>query len=242
MKISVVTISYGKGAALKRTYASVHSQRLPAGVTLDHILVVSDRDFDASAYPEARVVYVPADGCYRAMNAGLALCSGDVIGLLHGGDVYAADNVLVYVADAFADGLVDFVYGDLYYSRRDGTGCSRFYSSAKFTPERLSQGFAPPHPTLFVRRAVARELGPYDTDYLVASDFDYFIRLYDHRPAYKGMRIDKTMVCMEPGGLSNSWRNRLWFSNLERYKALKKNRGHASFLYLLRRYYYHFFQ
>lgn len=242
MKISVVTVSYGDGHLLLRTRRSVLSQKLPAGVELEHIVVVGDRMPEEPEFEGAKIVWREPRGCYDAINAGLAMCTGDVLSLLHGNDVYADDNVLASVAEAFETSHVDFVYGDLYYCKTDGTGCSRFYSSAKFSPRSLRFGFMPPHPAISMSRELYESTGEYNTAFPIAADFDYVLRIFADRPGVRYCRIPRALVCMTPGGMASRWKNRLFVNIFEKYRIMKSVNGSASYLRLLGRYYYHFFQ
>lgn len=242
MKISIVSISYMNHRELLRTRRSVLAQKLPEGVELEHVIVLGDRWDDVPEFAGATVAVRDPKGCYDAMNAGLELCTGDVIGLLHAGDVFVDDNVLADVAENFRRDEVDFVFGDIYFSKYNGSGCSRTYSSARFNESLLEKGFMPPHPTFFIRKEVYDAVGRYDISLRIASDFDFCLRLFGHEPAYRYKRLDRIMVCMEPGGISTRWYNRLFVSVFEKYRALKKNTGSASYFKLMGRYYYYFFQ
>lgn len=242
MKISIVTITYRDGLLLARTRRSVLRQILPQWLELEHVIVTSDEDFDETLVDGARIIRRSPCGCYDAMNTGLEACTGDVLGLLHGNDFYADEMVLADVAAAFAEPEVGMVFGDVYFTRADGTGRSRYYSTTKFRPKLLENGFMPPHPSFFMRREVFEETGPYSLDYEIASDFEYMLRVFNRRPEYGYRRIGRPLVAMSPGGLASLWRNRLFFTNYEKYRALKRITGSASFFKLLGRYYYHFFQ
>lgn len=240
MKISIISVTEGQHESIASTRASVEAQKLPEGVELEHIIVTAKRDMDSTSLGDAKVIYREPSGCYDAINVGLQTATGQVIGLLNGGDRYASDNIIALVAEQFGGDDIDFLYGDVYFSRRDGSGCSRYYSSRHFSPETITKGFVPPHPSLFISRKVYEAVGLYDTSFAVSSDFDYFIRIIDHRPTFRYRRLNLGMVCMKPGGISTKWRVRLFVTIFERYRALKKNRGHASFIRLFGRYMYLF--
>lgn len=242
MKISVVTVSYGDGPLLLRTRRSVLAQQLPEGVEVEHIVVVGDRMPDSPEFAGAKIVWREPKGCYDAINAGLEMCTGDILTLLHGNDVYADDRVLASVAEAFKASDVDFVFGDLYYCKTDGTGCSRYYSSAKFSPRSLRYGFMPPHPAISMRRELYESTGEYNTVYPIAADFDYVLRIFAKRPEVRYSRIPRALVCMTPGGVASKWKNRLFVNLFEKYRIMKSVNGSASYFRLIGRYYYHFFQ
>ncbi len=234
MKISIITINRNNADGLERTVRSIAAQ-LPAleGHELEHI-VIDGQSNDGSLsrlIPElsSRIEISAPRGVYHALNVGVPLATGDIVGLLHAGDVYTADDILAQVVNTFKDNKeTDFVWGDITLGRR-------YYSGAGFTPKLLESGFAPPHTSLYLRTSVARAMGQYDESFRVAADFDYFVRLFNNK-AFHGRYIPRVMVAMEPGGMSQLWRNRLWYNNMERLRSLRKNGIPASRLRVLSHY------
>ena len=121
MKISVITITYHDGDLLRRAIDSVYAQRLPEGVELEHIIVSSDTDiakngvYCHAAASGSIIIETPPKGCYNALNQGIRRATGDIIGMLHGSDMYASTDALARVADVFAKENHDFIYGDVKY-------------------------------------------------------------------------------------------------------------------------------
>lgn len=250
MQISIITITRNNAAGLRRTLASVAAQ---SHAPIQHIIVdgCSSDGSDAviADYIKAQSshglnnsfsVITATDngsGVYNAINTGLTMATGDVIGLLHAGDVYAGNDVLSRVAGEFDgefdNGAVDFLYGDIHY----GDASGRLYSGRRASARSLLRGFAPPHPSLFVRAAVQGQVGLYKPDYVIGADFDMFVRLMavGH---YRGRYVPLDMVHMQPGGLASRWRHRLWTNNSERLRALRENGLPANALRLLGRYFY----
>ncbi len=141
-------------------------------------------------------------GIYDGFNNAIARATGSVIGFLNGDDVYASPFVLSVVASHFMDPAVDMVFGDVVYvqSRLDGP-VVRYYSSAKFEPGRLVRGYIPAHPSLFVRRSLIDAVGPYDSSYRIAGDFEWISRAFQKaspRYAY----VPQPLVRMRIGGAS----------------------------------------
>ncbi len=162
-------------------------------------------------------------GIYDALNKGLALATGDVIGLMHSDDVYADGNVLRDVAAAFADPDVDAVYGDLdYVSQSDTSRVVRRWRSGEYSPALLAQGWMPPHPTLYLRRQVIERWGGYDAGFRIAADYDAILRYFGKgkiRPAY----LPRVLVKMRVGGESNRSVGRIFRKSREDYAALRRN-------------------
>lgn len=244
MKISVVTVTRNSARQLDATLRSVFSQ---TGVDVESVVVDGDSTDDsleviiryAKAYPR-RIKWVsePDDGIYDAINKGIAMATGDVIGLLHSGDRFPHERVLEFVGRSFREKAVSFVYGDVSFVDPDSRqAAGRVYRADRFRPSLLLCGFAPPHPSLYIRKRVVAEVGRYKADYSVAADFEYFVRLLlVHRK--HGRYLPTNMVEMATGGKSQTWVSRLWYNNKERLRALRENGFKASPLRLIGRYFY----
>jgi len=215
--------------------ASVAAQQrnLPDDVVLEHILVDGESTDGSLAAIRtdlvSKVITAPPRGAYNAVNVGLAEAAGDIVGLLHAGDVYITDTTLARIAKFFADNpLLDFTWGDVVIGHR-------YYSAKKFTPKSLPTGYAPPHPSLYMRRALLDSVGYYDEKYRNAADFDYFIRLFSDKSLISAY-IPEALVSMEPGGRSQSLRSRLWRNNHERLCSLRSHGLQSSPLKLMTNY------
>lgn len=239
MKISIITITYGDGALLRRNIDSVHSQSLPADVEVEHIIVDSNSsETDEVAYGRccgSTIIKSPPRGVYNAINVGIHHASGDVIGLLNGSDSYATPDIIATVAEAIKD--VDFIFGDIQYTSSGRLG--RVYSAAGYKTEYLKRGYAPPHPSLFIRHDVAKTVGDYREDFVIAGDYDYFVRLFLGNKQLRYKYLPRTVVYMESGGVSGTFKNRLITNTVEIRRALKINGYNISWLRLFLRYFYH---
>ncbi len=164
------------------------------------------------------------EGIYDALNKGLALATGEIVGLMHSDDFYADRHVLESVAEAFSDPLVDAVYGDLdYVVRTDTSSIVRHWSSGEYHPAKLNYGWMPPHPTLFLRRSVIDRWGGFDTNFKIAADYDAILRYFSQakvQPFY----IPRVLVKMRLGGESNRSLVKVWLKTREDYTALRRNR------------------
>lgn len=242
MQIAVITITRNNVEGLRRTITSVRCQTY---ADILHVIIDGDSTDGTAEVLDAErrngtamVETAPPAGVYDAINRGIrvALDAGaDVIGLLHAGDTYASDDVVAQVAEAFDEGDIDFVYGDLHYSRAGSDKVLRYYGAAHFTPAMLRQGYAPGHPTLYLTRRAAQVAGPYDTGFRVGVDFEMWLRLFEHtelRPRY----LPLDMVCMDTGGLSQRWYSRLVTNNRERLRSFRMHGLPASHLNILRHY------
>ena len=171
----------------------------------------------------AVLVSEPDDGIYDALNKGIGLASGEVVGFLHADDIFADDQVIARIAAAFRDLAVDAVYGDLVYvSKTDTQRVIRHWKAGHFSKTRLSWGWMPPHPTFYVRRRVYEQLGAFDTRHRIAADYDCILRFLCRGgivPAY----IPEVLVKMRVGGASNRSLANIVRKSREDYRILRSN-------------------
>lgn len=226
MKVSVITATYNRADTVAGALASVAGQTWP---NVEHIVIDGASTDGTLQLIEAQrdrlavLVSEPDGGIYDALNKGLALATGDVVGLLHSDDAYADARVLERVAQAFADPAVDGVYGDLdYVAKADMSRIVRRWRSGAYARENLAHGWMPPHPTLFLRRAVIQQWGGFDTTYRIAADYDAMLR-YLARGRIRLAYIPEVLVKMRVGGESNRSLGRILRKSREDYLALRRN-------------------
>ncbi len=226
MKISIITVCYNSAVTLPRCLESVVRQ---SHTDIEHILIdgaSTDGTTDivrTLGQRIARFVSEPDHGIYDAMNKGLALATGEVVGILNADDHYADDGALARVdAHMKAQGL-DMLYGDVAFFRPDAhTRLVRRFSSGRFKPKRIGWGWMPAHPALFVKRAVFDHVGPYKTDYKIAGDFEWVARAFT-KTNWRYVYLPEVLVHMQTGGVSTSnWRSTLLL-NQEVLRACRAN-------------------
>jgi hypothetical protein len=141
---------------------------------------------------------------------------------LHADDLYAHQNVLADVAQAFAaDPGLCAVYGDLTYVRKDNTEqVVRYWKSAPFTPRRLAWGWMPPHPTLYVRREWYERIGGLNTRYRIAADYLSILQMFS-QPGFKAAYLPQVLVKMRLGGASNRSLKNIVRKSREDWDALR---------------------
>lgn len=226
MKISIITVCYNAAGTLRDTLASVAAQTHP---DIEHIVIdgaSTDGTMDilrAHGTHVAQIVSEPDTGIYDAMNKGLRLASGDVIGILNSDDTYKHPNVLAHVAAHMAAPEVDAVFGDAEFVRPDAPKrVVRRYRSARFRPDRLAWGWMPAHPTLFLRREIYERFGEFSTQYRIAGDFDFIARVFS-RGTVRYRYFPEVWVTMKTGGASTGgWRSTLRL-NREVLRACRAN-------------------
>jgi glycosyltransferase involved in cell wall biosynthesis len=239
VKISIITAVYNRADTIERAICSVKSQDHPE---VEHIVIdggSTDGTLErlrASLESDAILVSEPDRSMYDAINKGLNLASGDVIGLLHSDDLFPGNDVLSEIAACFQEDSVDAVYGDAaFFTSRAPGKIVRRYSSARFASSRLGWGWMPAHTTLFLRRELYRKFGGFKLDYRIAADFDFVCRIF-RDGHFRARYIPKVLVHMQTGGLSTGgWRS-TWTLNREVMRACRENQIRTNWFMLLSKY------
>ncbi len=225
MKISLITVCYNSSKTIEDTLNSVKSQTYS---NIEYIVVdggSKDNTNDiVSKYKDIVTCHIsePDDGLYDAMNKGVQIATGDVVGILNSDDVLANEFVIEKIVAGFSDVNLDAVYSDLVYvSENDLSKATRLYSSKMFSKRMIRFGIMIPHPTFYVKKACYMQLGLYKTDYRVAADFELLTRFISQ--GIKIHRLPFISVKMREGGVSSS--GILWriHQNFEIVRACREN-------------------
>lgn len=220
MKISIITASLNNTATIEDTIRSVISQNHQ---DIEHIIVdgcSTDGTLDVVGKYRAHIatfISEPDRGIYDAMNKGIALARGEVIGILNADDFYADADVISRVAELFGDPSVDACYGDLVYvDAADTSRVVRSWRSSPCTERSFYHGWMPPHPTFFVRHTVYEKFGTFNTGLGSAADYELMLRfLLKNR--VRARYLPGVMVKMRTGGVSNaSLQNRIRANRMDR--------------------------
>ena len=245
MKISIITATYNSGKTVGDTLKSVlvqtyHDYELLVvdGASKDNTLEVVKK---MEPLFEGRMRYIsePDKGIYDAMNKGIRMATGDVIGILNSDDFYTSDDALACIAWTLENEKVDAVYGDIHYvDDEDLKKCVRYYSSKPFRRWMMRLGFMPAHPSFYCRKEVYEKFGAFDAEnYRVAADFENLLRLIFVNKI-KTHYINKDFVTMRTGGASNSGLESHKRIMRDHLKALKKNGVYSNIFLLGLRYLY----
>lgn len=206
MKVSLITVSFNSVSTISDTIESISSQDHK---DIDYIIIdgnSKDGTVEVIKLHNQKItnwISEPDSGIYDAMNKGIAMATGEVIGILNSDDFYSNNRIISQVAKAFEDEQVDAVFGDLVFvDPMNLKKIVRRYSSKKWNPKKLAWGFMPAHPTFFVRRKYYESLGVYKTDYKISADYELLIRfLLVHKLNYRYLPLN--MVIMRKGGVSS---------------------------------------
>ncbi len=226
MKISIITVCFNSAATIEETILSVAAQQYPAK---EHIVVdgaSTDGTVDiVRRHPSvARWVSEPDCGIYDAMNKGIAMASGDVIGTLNADDIYEDDTVLSQVAEVFSNPAVDACFADLVYvDKHDTSRVVRYWKSRPYEAGLFERGWMPAHPTFFVRRRVYEQLGNFDLAFPRQADFELTMRFLSvHKTV--SVYVPRIWVKMRRGGVSNNSVRGVIEGNIEAWRACRKNK------------------
>ena len=226
MKISIITVCYNAASTIEDTLASVHGQRHP---DVEHIVIdggSSDNTVQLLQNHEDQLhcwISEPDQGLYDAMNKGIRMASGEIIGFLNADDIYENQQVLTTVAEAFADPELESCYADLVYvDATDLNRVVRYWKSSNYAAGLFGRGWCPPHPTFFVRKRVYAKYGDFDLSYSIGNDVELMMRFLA-RYQINSLYIPKILVRMRSGGVSNKNLLNVVKQNFEILRAAKNN-------------------
>ena len=200
IKFSVITVCFNSEKTIERTIKSVLSQSYK---NFEYI-VVDGRSSDQTTqiidrYKSSIDVYISEEdqGLYDAMNKGITKSSGDYICILNSDDVYANENILERVSQNLSTQELDILMSDISFFRYENEKklLTRKVKSRWFKKSLLSWGWMPPHPGMFISRKLVNKVGFYDTSYLIASDFDYVLRLFSQENLKSNILILHLYIC-----------------------------------------------
>jgi len=220
MKVSIITVTFNSAATLEETILSVIQQDhnnieyiIVDGGSTDNTLSIIEKYKNKIA----KVISEKDDGLYFAINKGIALSTGELIGILHSDDFYPDTNIISGIVNSIAASGAESCYGDLQYvDRSNEKKVIRNWKSKPYSEDLFPKGWMPPHPTFFVNRNCYEKYGMYNTQLRSSADYELMLRfLFKHKisTAY----ISKVLVKMRTGGQSN-------VSISNRIKANKEDR------------------
>lgn len=226
MRISIITVTFNAVKTVADTLQSIASQTYG---DIEHIVIdgaSTDGTQELIARYTSRIsrfISEPDSGIYDAMNKGLAMATGEVIGFLNADDAYAGNDVLQRVAELMAHNELDAVFGDAeFVNPAHPNRTIRRYRSNRFRPDRIAWGWMPAHPALFLRRGVYERFGVFRTDYRIAGDFELIARIF-HGGTLNYFHVPEVWVRMRTGGISTGgWRNSVLL-NREVLRACREN-------------------
>ncbi len=227
MKVSLITVCFRSAGVIRSAIESVLSQK---GVDVDYIVVDGGsndgtveilKEYESKFAGRMRWISESDEGMYDALNKGIKMAEGDVVGILNADDVLEDENTLAFIASSFELG-VDCVYGDIRFVRGESKKTTRYYSSKRWRPWMHNWGFMPAHPSVYVRREVFDRVGGYKLGYDISADFEWMVRLLC-KARVKARYLPRSIVTMRLGGKSTAGLKAMLRLNRENVRANREN-------------------
>ena len=227
MTISIITATYNAEKTIESAIRSISDQSysdieyiIVDGGSTDSTLKVIEKHKDHIQH----LISEPDQGIYDAINKGISIATGEIIGVLHADDLFYDNDIIKQIAQEFIHGNYSGVYGDLQYVNAQNTNkVIRYWKSCDYKLSLLKSGWMPPHPTLFVRKEVFNNIGKYSLKYKIAADYDFILRLFSN-PTYRFKYIPQVITKMRVGGASNKNIKNIIQKSKEDISALKQNK------------------
>jgi glycosyltransferase involved in cell wall biosynthesis len=206
IKISIITVTKNCKDTIEDCLKSVRQQDY---VNKQHIIIdgkSTDGTIEKIRELKDQVDYFSSEidsGIYEALNKGLKIANGEIVGFLHADDIYATNSILTLIAKKFEDEKVCAVYGNLNYVDKKNTNIViRKWKSEIYDEKKIKKGWMPPHPTLYVRREWYKKINGFNTKYKISADYLSILELFKHEE-FKTEYIDEVLILMRTGGASN---------------------------------------
>ena len=243
--ISVITVSYNSYKTIPDTINSVVSQTYP---NIEYIIIDGGSTdgtielIESYGKKVTKFISEPDKGIYDAINKGIRLATGDILGILNSDDFFYNNTVIERVVESFKKGNIDSVFGDVQFVDPVKTSkVVRYYSSKNFKISKFRFGFMPAHPSFYAKRDLFEKLGYYKTDYKIAADFELMIRfLKINRVRYK--YLEMPFVSMRRGGVSNKSIRSNYILNSEIARACKENGIKTNYFFIYSKYFLKLFE
>ena len=236
MKISIITVCFNSSKTIEKTFQSIKNQLyqnieyivVDGGSSDDTLKIIKNYNSCISNY-----ISESDKGLYDAMNKGIALATGDIIGILNSDDVFSDVFVLENIAKFHQENDIDASIGNITQFNESGKTV-RKYSSKNWIPENLKIGFMPPHPSIFFKRKLFENYGNYHLDFISGADYELIVRFFiKHQVSWE--YSDITTTAMLRGGISSSGYKSYKLISREIKKALELNNIKFSYFKVLSR-------
>ena len=240
MKISVITATYNRAKFVERAINSVKNQDYS---DVELVVIDGNSDDDTVSIVEPLLgkndIFITEKdhGIYDALNKGINLSSGDIIGFMHSDDMYVDNRVLSKIVDIFHDNVnTDIVYGNAcFFSGSSHGKVTRIYRSDNLSLKNLSWGKMPSHTAMFVRKTVYQKYGLFKTSYRIAGDYEFLCRLMKIAEV-KTVYSPTLFVKMQSGGVSTGGLSNTILLNKEVLRACTENGIYTNLFMILSKY------
>lgn len=241
MKISIITSTYNSEKTVEDTLKSILNQSykdiellIIDGKSKDNTLNIVRR-YEKLFQGKLRYISESDKGIYDAMNKGIRMATGDVVGILNSDDLYMDNKVLEDIVNAFIKSNVDAIYGNLIFVEENNTEkVVRIWKGSQYYPNGFMKGWHPAHPTFYVRKGVYEKYGGFDISFNVSADFELMLRFIEkHR--ISNLYLDRTFIRMRMGGESTGSIKKIITGNKNVLRAFEKNGFKVSVTYPIKR-------
>lgn len=225
LKISIITVCFNSEKTIEETINSILNQTyqnyeylIIDGKSKDNTVDIIKK-YESKFKGRLKWISEKDNGLYDAMNKGINMATGDIIGILNSDDVFSNNDTLKIISDTFIKEKCDGVYSDLIFMDEEMKVPRRVFISEKGN---YKFGWFPPHPTLYVKKSIYEKYGNYNLEYRIAADYDFMIRIMKNNVNIK--YINKTLINMRSGGISTNGIKGYYRSFKESLLVLKNNK------------------
>jgi glycosyltransferase involved in cell wall biosynthesis len=231
LKISIITVCLNNSKEIQETVESVLSQKYK---NIEYIVIdggSNDGSIEIIQSYASKIDYFVSEadnGIYSAINKGLSMAQGEIVGLLHGGDVFYDNNVISNIAKCFNEDNFDLIYGHSIVYSKNRKRVIRRNMSPEYKTSLMKFGWFPSHQSVYIKSHIIKKYGNYNETYKIAADYEFLLRLLNINNI-KVKRLDKFLLKFYLGGASSKNIMSVLKSNYECYRAWKNNNLKISF-------------
>lgn len=234
MKISVITATFNSEKNITECLKSVAGQSYK---NIEHIIIdggSTDHTLEIlkSAPSVSKYISEPDKGIYDALNKGIGLATGDIIGFLHSDDTFGSTDIIQKITELFSQKNIQGVYGDLVFVHSENPDkIMRTWKSNRFDRKNIKYGWMPPHPTLYLRKEVYQKHGPFDISFKIAGDYNFMVSVMKDKEISLEY-LPEIITKMRMGGASTGSLKDIITKSMEDIRALRNNGFKFPFLVL----------
>ena len=238
MQVSLITCTNNSEETIKDCCLSISSQTYS---NIEHIILDNNsKDKTVSiikkyAKKNTKIYQQKSSGIYGAVNEGMKISNGNIIGILHSDDELIDKDVISNIAQKFLDKNLDILFSNIYYTKKNNlnkivrkwkSNLEEGVQSNDILYKKINNGWMPPHTTLFIRKSLLKGVGYYDENLKISGDYDFIIRLFQ-KNNLKIFYLNRFTVKMRAGGISNKNIKNIFIKMNEDFSVMKKFKFNA---------------
>ena len=239
MMVSIITVCYNSEKTIIDSLLSIRNQTYK---NIEHIIIdakSNDATLDiVNNFTHIKRVISEKDaGIYDAMNKGISLATGDIIGILNSDDILINNTIISDIVCAFNDNpKTDIIYGNLYYVDQNNLNkIIRKWISKPYFDKYFEKGNVPPHPTLYIKKNVYENSTLFNLKYKLAADYEFMLRIFKVYK-YNSLYINKYFVKMRNGGATSKNLKNRYSQNKEIISSWKDNNLKLPSFFIIKRF------